>query len=723
MFQELGELLSSSGDLGTASRAIGSDDEGTRSALASAVPVLLGSLGKRTNSPGGASALFDLVKGQDGSILTNLGAAFSDSDDSGLNSSFVDGLLGGGKEQVSQGLSQQTGLGTGQIAKLLPMLAPIVLGFLGKKQTDGNLDQAGLVGSLANERVAMESAGFGSLLGLLDSGDAEEDDRGFLGSMGTMTGLGGLAAGTAAASQLTGRAGEGLSGAADGLAGRAGEGLSGSSDGLAAARGGIDGAADKLTGGAAAAAGGVSDGVTGAADKLAGGAAATVGGVAGGVTGAAGGMTDKVTGAAGGAAGKVTGAAGGMTDKVTGAAAGVAGGVTGAAGGMAGKVTGAAKAPSTAVRNTTGAAGAAVATPVMAHDDDRKGGALKWLLPLLLVGVIGVGLWAAFSGGDDEDVAATADNAATTTQLEEMADEVEEMADEVAMTDEDGADHSDGADDAMADDEAMEDDEDAMADGSADGFVAGNILDAGDKDGQVSGFLGAVSATGLNAELDGEGPLTIFAPSDEALASLPESITSDPEKLERVLRNHVVSGDFPADALVDGPLTSLDGSDLNVSLGSGSPVINGANVVTANLGGGNGTMHVIDRVLLPADLISAAGGSLNEALGIQPINFEVGSAVITADSTAVLDGAADFLITNGTVVEIAGHTDADGNDASNLALSQARAESVMAYLTEKGVAAENMTAVGYGETEPIASNDTPEGKAENRRIEFVASAS
>ncbi len=568
LFQELGQLLSNGGALGAASSALGSNETNTRSALTAAVPMLLGSMGKRANTSEGASAIFDLVQKNDGSILNDQRAAFTGSDDGGVGEALVGGLLGGGRDRVTQGLARHSGLDLSQIAKLLPMVAPLVMGFLGKKQTDGNLDQAALAGTLANERVAMESAGFGSLLGLLDGGDEEADERGFLGAFS------GLAAG-----------------------------------GLAA--------------------GGLAAGGTAAASKLTGGVSK--------------------------AASTVTGAT-----------------VTGA---------------------TTRA------TPVAAHTEERKGGLAKVLIPLLLIGLLGFGIWAFLQGRDGDDTAATAADT-TTTQLEEMAEEAEAVASE-------------------PEEEPAE--EVAMAD--ADGFIDGNILDAGDKSGEVGGFLSAVTATGLNAELDGDGPFTIFAPSDEALASLPESVISDPAQLERVLRNHVVEGDFPADALVDGPLTSLDGSALNVALGSGSPVINGANVTTAGLGGANGTMHVIDQVLLPADLIASTGGSLNEALGIQPINFEVGSAVITADSTAVLDGAAEFLLANGTVVEIAGHTDADGDDASNLALSQARAEAVMAYLADKGVPAENMTAVGYGETQPVASNDTPEGKAENRRIEFVATAS
>jgi OmpA-OmpF porin, OOP family len=69
--------------------------------------------------------------------------------------------------------------------------------------------------------------------------------------------------------------------------------------------------------------------------------------------------------------------------------------------------------------------------------------------------------------------------------------------------------------------------------------------------------------------------------------------------------------------------------------------------------------------------------------------------------------------------ELQGHTDNVGKDSYNLSLSQKRAESVKAYLISKGVAAARLTAKGYGEAAPIASNDTVEGRAENRRVLFV----
>jgi outer membrane protein OmpA-like peptidoglycan-associated protein len=69
-------------------------------------------------------------------------------------------------------------------------------------------------------------------------------------------------------------------------------------------------------------------------------------------------------------------------------------------------------------------------------------------------------------------------------------------------------------------------------------------------------------------------------------------------------------------------------------------------------------------------------------------------------------------------VEVSGHTDSDGDDASNLDLSQRRSDAVKRYLEGKGVKAERLVAVGYGETKPIDKNSSSKGKANNRRVEF-----
>jgi outer membrane protein OmpA-like peptidoglycan-associated protein len=107
---------------------------------------------------------------------------------------------------------------------------------------------------------------------------------------------------------------------------------------------------------------------------------------------------------------------------------------------------------------------------------------------------------------------------------------------------------------------------------------------------------------------------------------------------------------------------------------------------------------------------------------LEKINFETGSAVIKTESFTILDQVSAQLRAHPEVrlLRIEGHTDSVGADAYNMKLSAARAASVRTYLIEKGrVEAERLAAQGYGETRPIASNNTPRGKAQNRRVEFV----
>ncbi|NTW26619.1 MAG: OmpA family protein, partial [Lentimicrobium sp.] len=68
---------------------------------------------------------------------------------------------------------------------------------------------------------------------------------------------------------------------------------------------------------------------------------------------------------------------------------------------------------------------------------------------------------------------------------------------------------------------------------------------------------------------------------------------------------------------------------------------------------------------------------------------------------------------------VEGHTDSDGDDASNLKLSEARAKAVVEAMAKLGIAADRLTSKGLGESKPMAGNDSPEGKAQNRRVEFV----
>jgi outer membrane protein OmpA-like peptidoglycan-associated protein len=104
------------------------------------------------------------------------------------------------------------------------------------------------------------------------------------------------------------------------------------------------------------------------------------------------------------------------------------------------------------------------------------------------------------------------------------------------------------------------------------------------------------------------------------------------------------------------------------------------------------------------------------------ITFATGSADLNASFFSVLDSVALVLKEfDKTIIDVAGHTDSVGSDQTNQALSERRANTVAQYLRSKGVSDQRIMAVGYGESRPIASNDTPEGRQQNRRVELTLS--
>jgi OOP family OmpA-OmpF porin len=112
--------------------------------------------------------------------------------------------------------------------------------------------------------------------------------------------------------------------------------------------------------------------------------------------------------------------------------------------------------------------------------------------------------------------------------------------------------------------------------------------------------------------------------------------------------------------------------------------------------------------------------ALNGILQKQKIAFAPGSAEIESAARDTMDALADQMRKCPDIVmEIGGHTDSQGRDTSNLALSQARAEAVLLGLQGRRVLVGSLSAVGYGETRPVANNDSPEGRETNRRIEFT----
>ena len=124
--------------------------------------------------------------------------------------------------------------------------------------------------------------------------------------------------------------------------------------------------------------------------------------------------------------------------------------------------------------------------------------------------------------------------------------------------------------------------------------------------------------------------------------------------------------------------------------------------------------------------IAACQDQLNKTMTGKTILFQTNKADIKSASYPLLDNIVAVIKScrgkvEKTRIAVNGHTDSRGSDAYNLQLSQRRADAVRTYLINKGVDQSIITATGFGETQPVASNSTPEGRRQNRRINFSVS--
>lgn len=115
--------------------------------------------------------------------------------------------------------------------------------------------------------------------------------------------------------------------------------------------------------------------------------------------------------------------------------------------------------------------------------------------------------------------------------------------------------------------------------------------------------------------------------------------------------------------------------------------------------------------------ISVAAAAAKKQIVLRGINFDFDKSNIKPEAEPVLDAAVDVLKENpGVNIRVAGYTDSTGPDAYNQGLSERRANSVKDYLEKHGIEASRLTAVGFGEADPVASNSTKDGRAQNRRV-------
>ncbi|MGB0113518.1 MAG: fasciclin domain-containing protein [Ilumatobacteraceae bacterium] len=221
------------------------------------------------------------------------------------------------------------------------------------------------------------------------------------------------------------------------------------------------------------------------------------------------------------------------------------------------------------------------------------------------------------NGTNDEPVTteAMSDDEMTDDEMtdDEMSDD--EMSDD-DMTDDEMSDDDmsddDMTDDEMSDDEMSDDEmsDDDMTDEMSDDMMSdaeGDVIVVAATNGELSTFVAAVDAAGLTATLSGDGPFTIFAPSNAAfeaylgdMGMTLDDAVADTAALSTLLQNHVVSAADDSDmvsGMVDNPFISLAGNELPVTVDGDTITIGGAEIIEADIYATNGVVHVIDTVI------------------------------------------------------------------------------------------------------------------------------
>jgi len=163
---------------------IGGDRDNTQRAIAAALPLLLGALRRNAKSERGAASLNNaLERDHDGGILGNLGGLLTSRDNQSVGGKILGHVLGSRQQNVSRQLGQASGLGSQNAGQLLSMLAPVVMGALGKAKRESSLDMSGLQDLLGSEQrqLRKRQPQMGALERMLDSdGDGDVDVKDML---------------------------------------------------------------------------------------------------------------------------------------------------------------------------------------------------------------------------------------------------------------------------------------------------------------------------------------------------------------------------------------------------------------------------------------------------------------------------------------------------------------------------------------------------------------
>ena len=227
------------------------------------------------------------------------------------------------------------------------------------------------------------------------------------------------------------------------------------------------------------------------------------------------------------------------------------------------------------------------------------------------------------------------------------------------------------------------------------------VLELAVEAGQFSTLVAAIEAAGLQDTLSGEGPFTVFAPTDaafeaafEALGMTAEELLADTETLTQILTYHVLPQEANSQlvATLDGQeVETVNGQSIRVSVTDGKVMVNEAEVVSADLEASNGVVHVINAVLLPPDIAEAlVGGDDMETT----TTTEATTTTAAAASDTIADlvaGNEDFSILL-AAVEAAGLTDAIADPEATLTVFAPTDEAFEAALQTLGITAEELLA-------------------------------
>ncbi|MCA9198978.1 MAG: DUF937 domain-containing protein [Planctomycetales bacterium] len=160
--------------LNALSSQLGADRDTTERAVSAALPTLLGAVARQADSPQQANAFESAIqRDHDGSVLDNVHGFLNGG--GGAGSAILGHLLGGRQNRVEKGVSQMSGLDSGSTSKLLAMLAPLVMGAIGKQAKSGQIQSGGLTDLLRQQRSHAESAAPTGLLGRLLDADGDGD--------------------------------------------------------------------------------------------------------------------------------------------------------------------------------------------------------------------------------------------------------------------------------------------------------------------------------------------------------------------------------------------------------------------------------------------------------------------------------------------------------------------------------------------------------------------